>query len=50
MFVEDLPNLKSKNELQEIWKERSLLEELQVPLKEGKSTFCLDICISNFWE
>ena len=48
MFVEDLLNLKRKNELQENRKKRSLLEELQMLQKEGNGTFCLDMCIFNF--
>ena len=43
MFLEDLPNLKRKNEPQENCKKRSLLEELQMLQKKGKGTFCLDI-------
>ena len=43
MFLEDLPNLKRKNEPQENCKKRSLLEELQMLQKKGKGTFCLNI-------
>ena len=41
---------KEKNELQENRKQRSLLEQLQMLEKEGKGTFCFDICIFKFRE
>ena len=39
MFLEDLPNLKRKNEPQENCKKRSLLEEFQMLQKKVKGTF-----------